>query len=377
MLSRSTLAAAAAGALVTSSAALAQPFQIVGTIAPPFSIPESQWKNALRFSLTGSGSAATPISSIPNGQVHDPVGVAFRTPTDLFIGNRHGNSGQTTVSRFKLTNGGADATFVNEFSQPGMVGIHEIAFNPVTHELFCATLDNGIWRFTFDSLGQPVAHGSFALGRPWRGLCIEPTGNYLYASQATNQIIRFRINPDQSMTELTPYFVPGGNQIHFFSQGPSQTQIYACDIFGNAVFRLNVAPDGGLSLYQTIPCVNAIDCTFSPAGNEMYVARHISGNIDRFTYNSGADTWTFTNSIATDSMGCVAAYVPAACPADLTGEGFVDDSDFVIFVQAYNILDCEDASMPLGCPADFNLDGLVDDSDFVIFVAAYDALVCS
>ncbi|MBX3387948.1 MAG: VCBS repeat-containing protein [Phycisphaeraceae bacterium] len=66
----------------------------------------------------------------------------------------------------------------------------------------------------------------------------------------------------------------------------------------------------------------------------------------------------------------------SACPADLNNDGFVEDSDFVIFLAAYNILDCADPSMPAGCPADFNSDNAVDDADFVIFVPAYNDLIC-
>lgn len=67
----------------------------------------------------------------------------------------------------------------------------------------------------------------------------------------------------------------------------------------------------------------------------------------------------------------------AACPGDLNLDGVVDDSDFVIFASAYNILDCADPDMPASCPSDMNRDGLVDDTDFVTFVEAYDALLCS
>ncbi|MBX3380030.1 MAG: hypothetical protein KF805_08030 [Phycisphaeraceae bacterium] len=52
------------------------------------------------------------------------------------------------------------------------------------------------------------------------------------------------------------------------------------------------------------------------------------------------------------------------------------DADFVIFVAAYNILDCSGPSMPPGCPADLNGDGVVDDGDFIVFVPAYNELVC-
>ncbi|MBL8887538.1 MAG: hypothetical protein JNK16_12840 [Phycisphaerales bacterium] len=69
-----------------------------------------------------------------------------------------------------------------------------------------------------------------------------------------------------------------------------------------------------------------------------------------------------------------AAYTP--CNADLNADGQVDDSDFQLFVVAYNILDCADLSMPAGCPADINRDAIVDDADFVIFGQAYDELLC-
>jgi len=64
------------------------------------------------------------------------------------------------------------------------------------------------------------------------------------------------------------------------------------------------------------------------------------------------------------------------CDGDLNGDDFVDDTDFVIFVFAYNLLVCDDPAMPPDCPADLNGDGFVDDADFVVFVSAYDALLC-
>jgi len=67
---------------------------------------------------------------------------------------------------------------------------------------------------------------------------------------------------------------------------------------------------------------------------------------------------------------------PDPCPGDLNGDGYVDDADFVAFALAYNILDCSDPAMPPGCPADLNNDGFVDDTDFVIFAGAYNALLC-
>ena len=70
------------------------------------------------------------------------------------------------------------------------------------------------------------------------------------------------------------------------------------------------------------------------------------------------------------------APIVAGCLGDLNNDGQVDDSDFVVFVYAYNILDCADPTMPAGCPADLNSDHVVDDADFSKFVVAYDALIC-
>lgn len=64
------------------------------------------------------------------------------------------------------------------------------------------------------------------------------------------------------------------------------------------------------------------------------------------------------------------------CPSDLNKDGSVDDADFSLFVQAYDVLDCGDVSMAFGCPSDFTYDTIVDDSDFVVFIAAYDVLLC-
>lgn len=66
----------------------------------------------------------------------------------------------------------------------------------------------------------------------------------------------------------------------------------------------------------------------------------------------------------------------ASCAGDFNLDGFVDDSDFVMFAFSYNVLLCAESSMPIGCRADLNSDGFVDDVDFMIFAAAYGALLC-
>ncbi|MBS0189404.1 MAG: hypothetical protein JSS51_15170 [Planctomycetes bacterium] len=68
--------------------------------------------------------------------------------------------------------------------------------------------------------------------------------------------------------------------------------------------------------------------------------------------------------------------ITTKCIGDLNEDGMVDDADFVIFLQAYNLLVCDDPAMPVGCPSDFNQDGMVDDADFTIFIQPYDLPIC-
>ncbi|MGH7242419.1 MAG: dockerin type I domain-containing protein [Phycisphaerales bacterium] len=89
-----------------------------------------------------------------------------------------------------------------------------------------------------------------------------------------------------------------------------------------------------------------------------------------------ADLGGSTSIAAFDRVTTAPLFTLPTCVGDLNNDGLVDDSDFVIFVGAYNLLDCADPSMAPGCPADLNRDGFVDDSDFVLFVGAYNELIC-
>jgi hypothetical protein len=62
------------------------------------------------------------------------------------------------------------------------------------------------------------------------------------------------------------------------------------------------------------------------------------------------------------------ALITHLCPADFNRDTLVDDSDFQLFIAAYDIL--------VTNSADLTGDGLTDDSDFSNFVAAYDRLEC-
>ncbi|MGH7244796.1 MAG: hypothetical protein ACREJD_15390 [Phycisphaerales bacterium] len=134
------------------------------------------------------------------------------------------------------------------------------------------------------------------------------------------------------------------------------------------------------------------DRAFVYPGGDLCLTIRSTATLPDFTYLDtdgtgptamGAARWNDGNpdaAASTSTLGAVAMRfaftVRAFCPWDLNNDGAVDDGDFPLFLQSYNILDCKDVTMPFGCPADFNHDGVVDDVDFQAFIVAYNELVC-
>ncbi|MGH7243324.1 MAG: hypothetical protein ACREJD_07895 [Phycisphaerales bacterium] len=124
-------------------------------------------------------------------------------------------------------------------------------------------------------------------------------------------------------------------------------------------------------------CLAVFDTGFAASGEDQAVAILEAGPSGAGVDSTFAD---FQSSSAPGHANALykpyTANVALTCRADLNNDGYVDDSDFVIFVYSYNILDCTDFAMPYGCPADLNSDTVVDDADFVFFVTAYNTLIC-
>lgn len=132
--------------------------------------------------------------------------------------------------------------------------------------------------------------------------------------------------------------------------------------------------------------LGVIGTTLAPAAN-IVPNGALSGEVSfdssqpvgsyQVVYTIAASDENLPGAIARPSLTItVIGTIAAACAGDLNNDGFVDDTDFVLFSQAYDTFDCSDISMPAGCPADLNADVVVDDADFVLFAAAYDAFLC-
>jgi hypothetical protein len=131
---------------------------------------------------------------------------------------------------------------------------------------------------------------------------------------------------------------------------------------------------------------SVISTTLAPTLN-IGAGSSLTGQVS-FDSSQAAGTYQVVYTIATSDQNLPGAIlrpsltltvlgtIQALCAGDLNNDLVVDDADFVIFADAYNLFDCSDVAMPAGCPSDLNSDLFVDDADFVLFAAAYEALLC-
>lgn len=298
-------------AVALAGLAGATDFQLIATQTPPGSNP-TDWKSVLRYSVAGTGGTATSLSEIPANQVADPASPAFRTSSELLVGNRHGNQGPGSVSRFTLH---PDGTFtkIGDITGNGLSNVHQICLNPVTGELFAGTKDTGISRFVFDANGQAIPNGFHAIG-PTRGVIVGRDGETLFVTRFSNAILRYRLNPDGSITALSSLFPPGAINLHFM-RVRFDGELYAADINAGRVYRYRFDTLGNPVYIGSVVSAGAIDVTFSPDGQEMFVSDHLGGGIDRFLYESVSDSWTYTSTLPTISLGGLAIYQAVSLPA--------------------------------------------------------------
>lgn len=139
------------------------------------------------------------------------------------------------------------------------------------------------------------------------------------------------------------YFAPAVNVQHSVVPGgmPGTGIVSAAATFVNAAaanFRLAAGSSGIDTGNNAAAATIATDFDFNP--------RVLNGTVDMGAYE----------------------FVAVTCAGDFNKDGVVDDSDFVLFAEAYNNL--------LDRRGDLNADLLSDDSDFVIFADAYNSLIC-
>lgn len=154
----------------------AQTFQVVACETP---VGAGGGQPIERFSVAGTNGTATRIGDIPGASVNDPVALAFDYRYELFVANRDAHHGGSTISRFVF-----DPTFTSftpngTISGNGITDAVQLAFDPVTGELFQTNFTGGlVSRFLFDAQGDAITNGTLQMpdAQNQLGVAIRPTG---------------------------------------------------------------------------------------------------------------------------------------------------------------------------------------------------------
>lgn len=295
----------------TGAAALAAPFDLFVTQSPPGPVNENPatWQGVLQFSVASSGATLTPAAGIDRSAVGDPGGLAFRAASsEVFVGNRHGNNQPSSISRF-FYNPGTHALVPNgTITGNGLYGVHQLAFNPATGELFAANYAGDVSRFTFDAAGNAIPNGTIGSGTT-RGVAVSPDGARLYVTTAGAVIRQFDLASGAELTSVTVPSGVGGLHCMRIRDGV----LYVTAFLDDKVYRYTIGPGNALTYKDSIPANDPVSVAFSPDGQEMFVTGHAtSALIYRYQYDVHTDSWVQTAVFdANSSLGDVLV-VPSA-----------------------------------------------------------------
>lgn len=278
--------------LAVGAASQAQ-FYLMAAESAPGSNPPGSWRGVQRYSFTGNGAVAVAESGIAAGQVNDPYGLALSTSGEFFVGNRHGNSGQSSVSRFVLD--GSNNFLANgTITDASMSATHGVALRPGSGDLYAISAFTNMSVFSAPGFGFA---GSIAVANQ-RDLVFNGSGSEFYSSQASGTLRQYNIAGGTSSF----FNVTGASSIHQLAWRGND--LYAADFGSGQVFRITVDGSGSLVSSVSVASVaGAIGIAFSPDGNEMFVSGHTTGLISRFAYDVNSQNWTQTGSIDMDSFG--------------------------------------------------------------------------
>ena len=308
--------------LVSFSAAAmanASPFELLVTESPSGTNSNTaNWLGIERFSFTNTGSAATALAGIPASAVSDPVGLCFSNG-ELFVGNRHGNSNPSSVSRF-LYNASTDSFTANgTITGNGLFGAHGTNMRPTTNDLYVANVNTGISIFTV-SPSSASANGTI-FGGAIRDVLFSANGSNLYATQGVSGTI---MRHDFSTNSDTNYSISGASGLHFGAWRGSH--LFVSDISAGEVFDIGFDANGAITSSLGIAAVTAAgSVAFSPDNQEMFVSSHTGNFIKRFLFNSTTQNWDFQSQLntATNIGDLQIVAVPEPSSVAILGVGVV------------------------------------------------------
>ncbi|MFN9971236.1 MAG: glycosyl hydrolase, partial [Phycisphaerae bacterium] len=241
---------------------------------------------------------------------------------------------------------------------------------PVAGIVWSDSMDYATW-FTADPAKihginfLPITPASLYLGHKrqsmidnWN-LLLSQTGGNPTSWQSINWSALATADPAQALTRLT------ATPNYQVEEGDSRARTY---------HRIRTLATFG-PVNASITADTPHYAVFEQSGMRRYVAWNPTGQTLTVHFSDGFTLCVPAGDTAVGQTGDPITI--CGCPADFNADDFVDDTDFVIFATAYNLLACDDPAMPPGCPADLTGDSSVDDADFVLFANAYNALVCA
>ncbi|MBC8423825.1 hypothetical protein H8E07_06850 [bacterium] len=286
--------------LLAPAALIASPFQIWVTHSPPgpSNNDPATWGGIFRYRFSDNGAPGTSLAGIDRSLVADPAGLEFRVEShELLVGNRHGNTGGGSISRF-IYDALADDFIPNgSITGNGLDGVHQLALNPVTGELFAANYGGGVSRFLFDEYGDAVPNGMIG-GSEWtRGVAVSPDGGLLYVTSATPVLRTFDLDTG---LELSPVSVSGAVKLHYIRLATDQ-YLYVADPFTSMIYQFAVDEFGALSGQIDIGAPSAVAEALSPDGLEMFATGHLTSHqITRLRWDTGTESWISVDPLYPD-----------------------------------------------------------------------------
>lgn len=206
------------------------------------------------------------------------------------------------------------------------------------------------------------------------GLAFDNRTNTLYGMiQSAGRLVQI------NTTTRTATFIGGNNagtSVGAIEFDHSSGILYGLNDIAGGTRLIRIDP--ATNVFTTIGTLGAgaTDCNglaWNPADGNLYTIDAATERTLRINKVTGAATLVGNSGGMFGAAYGMSSIVPAdPCPADFTGDGFVDDADFVAFAAAYDAFSVP----PAAAACDLTGDGFVDDSDFVVFAAAYDSFTC-